>query len=176
MRIVSSNITGLDLHTTENPWRPDFGLNLDRSELVLRKFRAILNKITPQTFELFAEAVNGLPVDSSFGLIRQILDLIYEKAVEESFYCLLYARICKNLLDRRVEDEDGREVLFHQLLLNRCQTKFDADIYQDLELELRNQEISAHPEEVHQVRSLAELDERKRLARRKALGNIRSIS
>src|SRR5690349_14784265 len=120
MRIeLSSPITGLDLHTTVNPWRPDLGhgQGLDMNEQVLRKFRAILNKITPQTFDLFAETVNSLPVDSSFELIRSILDLIYEKAVDEAIYCLLYARICKNLMDRKVRDDDGREVLFHQLLL-----------------------------------------------------------
>lgn len=58
--------------------------------------RAILNKITPQTFEKLTRDIVGVPVKSSTYL-ECLTEIIFEKAIYEQKFSNLYALLCSEL-------------------------------------------------------------------------------
>ncbi|EDO32341.1 predicted protein, partial [Nematostella vectensis] len=90
---------------------------------VMRKFRGILNKITPQNFKKLVEQVMNLEIDTAEKL-EGIIDIVFEKAIREPRYCVVYANLCHCLLPIKVSFEN-KELVFKTILLNKCQKKFD---------------------------------------------------
>ncbi|KAK2594218.1 hypothetical protein QQS21_008060 [Conoideocrella luteorostrata] len=110
-------------------------------EMVQRKVKAALNKMTPENFDKIANQIliiAGQSKDESDGrTLRQVIQLTFEKATDESHWASMYARFCKRMLenmsadvrDERIKDKNGNIVsggnLFRKYLLNRCQEEFE---------------------------------------------------
>lgn len=110
-------------------------------EMVQRKVKAALNKMTPEKFDRIAEqilAIASQSKDESDGrTLRQVIQLTFEKATDESHWASMYAKFCKRMLetmspdvrDERIKDKNGNIVsggnLFRKYLLNRCQEDFE---------------------------------------------------
>ncbi|GAB0135569.1 hypothetical protein EsDP_00003902 [Epichloe bromicola] len=110
-------------------------------ELVQRKVKAALNKMTPEKFDKIADqilAIAGQSKDESDGrTLRQVIQLTFEKATDEAHWASMYAKFCKRMLenmsadvrDERIKDKSGNIVsggnLFRKYLLNRCQEEFE---------------------------------------------------
>lgn len=91
------------LHEAENAWRParfavgDNATDDDRkTELLYKKVRGILNKLTPQKFDTLLGKIKGLDIDNQDRL-QGVIDLVFEKAVDEPNFSVAYARMCKEL-------------------------------------------------------------------------------
>ncbi len=86
----------VELHQTENAWKPDKlksdGTTEESDPLVEleRKVRAILNKLTPQNFNTLVERFKELPITNERQL-NSCIELIFEK-VRSHFLSLLYCR------------------------------------------------------------------------------------
>lgn len=86
----------VELHTTENAWKPqplskkreNGGNDENASEELAKKVRAILNKLTPQKFDTLMKRFDDLTVDTEDKL-RMCIKLIFEK-VSKSSLCVLY--------------------------------------------------------------------------------------
>ncbi|KAL6226111.1 hypothetical protein ACLB2K_000076 [Fragaria x ananassa] len=150
----------------EVPWSARRGTLSDKDR-VLKTVKGILNKLTPEKFDL----LKGQLVDSgitSADILKDVIELIFDKAVLEPTFCPMYALLCSDLNERLPrfpsEEPDGKEITFKRVLLNNCQEAFDgAD-------KLR--------EEVRQMTAPEQEMERKdkeRLAKIRTLGNIRLI-
>ena len=63
-----------------------------------KKVRSILNKLTPQKFNTLLQQMRSLKIDTPERL-RGAIDLIFEKALDEPNYCVVYARFCRQLSD-----------------------------------------------------------------------------
>jgi translation initiation factor 4G len=129
-----ASITG----TNRNAPLPDGRLAPD---MVQRKVKASLNKMTPEKFDKIADdilAIAGQSKDESDGrTLRQIIALTFEKACDEAHWASMYAKFCKRMLetmstdikDENVVDKLGKPVvggaLFRKYLLNRCQEEFE---------------------------------------------------
>lgn len=69
--------------------------------------------------------------------LRQVIQLTFEKATDESHWASMYAKFCKRMLDtmssdirdENILDKAGQVVsggaLFRKYLLNRCQEEFE---------------------------------------------------
>ncbi|TDZ18641.1 Eukaryotic translation initiation factor 4 gamma [Colletotrichum orbiculare MAFF 240422] len=110
-------------------------------EMVQRKVKAALNKMTPEKFDKIADqilAIAGQSKDETDGrTLRQVIQLTFEKATDEAHWASMYAKFCKRMLDtmspeirdENIKDKNGVVVsggaLFRKYLLNRCQEEFE---------------------------------------------------
>ncbi|KAJ5673794.1 hypothetical protein N7462_009233 [Penicillium macrosclerotiorum] len=110
-------------------------------DVVQRKVKAALNKMTPEKFDRIAsqilEIVSQSKDESDGRTLRQVIQLTFEKATDEAHWAPMYAKFCKSMLesmsaeikDENIRDKNGNIVtggsLFRKYLLNRCQEEFE---------------------------------------------------
>lgn len=110
-------------------------------DVVQRKVKSHLNKMTPEKFDKIADQVLEIAAqskDESDGrTLRQVIQLTFEKATDEAHWASMYAMFCKRMLesmsvdikDENIKDKHGAVVtggnLFRKYLLNRCQEEFE---------------------------------------------------
>lgn len=144
---------GMDLKpitTSSTGWKP---MSLARSsgqsaevdymapDVVQRKVKAALNKMTPENFEKISKQILEIAAQSKDETdgrtLRQVIQLTFEKATDEAHWAAMYAKFCKRMLenmspevkDVTITDKNGNVVsggaLFRKYLLNRCQEDFE---------------------------------------------------
>ncbi|KAJ5176192.1 uncharacterized protein N7482_002069 [Penicillium canariense] len=110
-------------------------------DVVQRKVKAALNKMTPEKFDRISaqilEIVSQSKDESDGRTLRQVIQLTFEKATDEAHWAPMYAKFCKSMLesmsgeikDENIRDKNGNIVtggsLFRKYLLNRCQEEFE---------------------------------------------------
>ncbi|KAB5570758.1 hypothetical protein GE09DRAFT_957201 [Coniochaeta sp. 2T2.1] len=110
-------------------------------EMVQRKVKAALNKMTPEKFDKISDqilTIAGQSKNEQDGrTLRQVIQLTFEKATDEAHWASMYAKFCKKMLetmsseirDEGILDKNGNVVsggaLFRKYLLNRCQEEFE---------------------------------------------------
>ncbi|GAB4853645.1 Eukaryotic translation initiation factor isoform 4G-1 [Ancistrocladus abbreviatus] len=166
---ISSNQVGGPtpaLIKAEVPWAARRG-NLSDKERVLKTVKGILNKLTPEKFDLLKGQLIDAGITSA-DILEDVISLIFDKAVLEPTFCPMYAQLCFDLNEKLPpfppEEPGGKEITFKRVLLNNCQEAFEgAD-------KLRA--------EVRQMMSPDQESERRgkeRLIKLRTLGNIRLI-
>lgn len=87
--------------------------------------RGILNKLTPEKFQKLSDDLLGLQLDSD-KVLKGVILLIFEKALDEPKYSSMYAQLCKRLSEEAPNFEPpGLPCTFKLLLLNKCRTEFE---------------------------------------------------
>ena len=110
-------------------------------DMVQRKVKAALNKMTPEKFEKISGDILNIAMQSKDEqdgrTLRQVIQLTFEKACDEAHWASMYAKFCKRMLeemsqeikDDTIHDKSGAPVvggaLFRKYLLNRCQEEFE---------------------------------------------------
>ncbi|KAF1830689.1 hypothetical protein BDW02DRAFT_89053 [Decorospora gaudefroyi] len=110
-------------------------------DMVQRKVKAALNKMTPEKFDKISDQILEIAAQSKDETdgrtLRQVIQLTFEKACDESHWSSMYAKFCSRMLqtmshdikDENVRDKHGHPVvggaLFRKYLLNRCQEEFE---------------------------------------------------
>lgn len=61
-----------------------------------KQFRGILNKLTPQKFDTLIEKVKNLEINNQKRL-EGVIDLVFEKAIDEPNFSKAYAAMCNKL-------------------------------------------------------------------------------
>lgn len=143
---------GMDLkpiQVTASGWKPTSIMNKSQAaagghlepEMVQRKVKAALNKMTPENFAKISDQIlaiaNQSKNENDGRTLRQVIQLTFEKATDESHFSSTYAKFCKHMLDQMspeikddaIKDKHGNVVnggnLFRKYLLNRCQEEFE---------------------------------------------------
>ena len=150
----------------------------DELEDLNKKVLAILNKPTRSKFEI-EKLLSDLTIDTEVKL-QNLMELIFEKAVDEPSFSAAYAGICKTLEYKQVPTAEatpiGPFVKFRKLLLNRVQVEFNKDYMDSVDKAGYDRQMAdpnLSEEEKKQVKAVYEASEMK--ARRRSLGNIRFI-
>ncbi|KAL9104741.1 MAG: hypothetical protein Q9163_000353 [Psora crenata] len=117
------------------------GDGLMAPDVVQRKVKSNLNKMTPNNFDRISSQILAIAhqsKDETDGRsLRQVIQLTFEKATDEAHWAEMYAQFCKRMLesmspeikDENILDKKGEVVvggaLFRKYLLTRCQTEFE---------------------------------------------------
>ncbi|KAF8400501.1 hypothetical protein HHK36_013799 [Tetracentron sinense] len=150
----------------EVPWSARKG-NLSEKERVLKTVKGILNKLTPEKFDL----LKGQLIDSGIttpDILEGVILSIFEKAVLEPTFCHMYALLCSDLNEKLPpfpsDEPGGKEITFRRILLNICQEAFEgAD-----KLRAEIKQMTAPEQELERTG-------KERMVKLRTLGNIRLI-
>ncbi|KAJ8985507.1 hypothetical protein NQ317_015051 [Molorchus minor] len=149
-----------------------------KTEELYKKVRGVLNKLTPQKFDTLLSQIKSLQIDTAERL-QGVIDLVFEKAVDEPNFSVAYALMCKELATLQfvipVLKENPEYVNFRKLIITRCQMEFEK---QSVDESVRNEkvkEIDACPDPEKKKDLQFELEEHDRRLRMKSVGNIRFI-
>lgn len=139
------------LETSATGWKPrslgqapGSNVGLDgymEADVVQRKVKAALNKMTPEKFDRISDQILEIAAqsknESDGRTLRQVIQLVFEKATDEAHWASMYAKFCYKMLstmspeikDEGIKDKNGNVVtggnLFRKYLLNRCQEEFE---------------------------------------------------
>ncbi|TFK50969.1 ARM repeat-containing protein [Heliocybe sulcata] len=133
------------LQASANRWVPQSSarkpVNDDSPEVVDRKVRGLLNKLTMERFESISDQIigwaNKSEKEKDGRTLIQVIRLVFEKATDEAAWSEMYARLCRKMMEQispDVQDEgirnaEGKPItggqLFRKYLLNRCQEDFE---------------------------------------------------
>ncbi|XP_035760540.1 eukaryotic translation initiation factor 4 gamma 3 isoform X6 [Neolamprologus brichardi] len=173
----------VQLKKSENAWKPGMKREslaedpeIQRTQELFRKVRSILNKLTPQKFNQLMKQVTDLTIDTEERL-KGVIDLVFEKAIDEPSFSVAYGNMCRCLATLRVQmtDKPNTTVNFRKLLLNRCQKEFEKDKVDDVVFERKQKELDSAASVTERERLQEELEEAKDKARRRSIGNIKFI-
>nr|XP_055040425.1 eukaryotic translation initiation factor 4 gamma 3 isoform X2 [Misgurnus anguillicaudatus] len=181
--IVNVSVDDVQLKKAENAWKP--GMKREsavddpealKTQELFRKVRSILNKLTPQMFHQLMKQVADLTINTEERL-KGVIDLVFEKAIDEPSFSVAYANMCRCLATLKVptSDKPNTSVNFRKLLLNRCQKEFERDKVDDVVLEKKQKELDLATSPTERERLQEELEEAKDKARRRSTGNIKFI-
>jgi translation initiation factor 4G len=130
------------LQATENRWdRKALQVDADSPEMVDRKVKGLLNKLTMEKFDSISDQIiswaNRSEKEKDGRTLIQVIRLVFEKATDEATWSEMYARLCRkmmeqissNVQDDGIKNNEGKPIaggqLFRKYLLNRCQEDFE---------------------------------------------------
>ncbi|TFK74623.1 hypothetical protein BDN72DRAFT_788870 [Pluteus cervinus] len=131
------------LQATANRWdrKAIAGGDPDSPELVERKVKGLLNKLTMEKFDSISDQIidwaNKSEKEKDGRTLIQVIKLVFEKATDEATWSEMYARLCRKMMEQissKVQDDgikntEGKPIaggqLFRKYLLNRCQEDFE---------------------------------------------------
>ncbi|KAK2588140.1 hypothetical protein KPH14_004191 [Odynerus spinipes] len=175
------------LRETENAWRPTRLKQLNvseeeaKTEALYKRVRSVLNKLTPQKFNTLIEQVRSLQIDTQERL-QGVINLVFEKAVDEPSFSVAYALMCKELAMMEASDSDKSgdkstesSVNFRKLILSRCQKEFEKNPIDEVSRASKLKEIEECTDPEKKKDLQVQLEEEERRIRIKSVGNIRFI-
>ncbi|KHN78813.1 Eukaryotic translation initiation factor 4 gamma 3, partial [Toxocara canis] len=133
-----------------------------------KDIRGLLNKITPSTFEALSTDFLAFKVYQNKEQMSEVIDIIFDKAVEEPKFCPLYSDLCKKQVVEESQESGKSE--FRSGILTRCQQTFETK-RQD-EINKKRAEAEAEPDEKKQKELKLEVMEMEAKERRRMFGNI----
>jgi len=134
----------------------------ERQDIIFRKVRGILNKITPETFDKLSKELINVGLDSPRTL-RGVIYLLFDKALKDLKYSSLYAKLCQELSEKapNFEQESGPNT-FCKFLISKCEDEFERRRKATEDFDSKN-ELT---DEEYELRAIA---------KQKMLGNIKFI-
>ncbi|KAF0547901.1 ARM repeat-containing protein [Gigaspora margarita] len=110
-------------------------------EIVQRKVKVLLNKLTLEKFDSISDQIIDYANKSKFEkdgcILKEVIRLIFEQFCDEPSFSKMYAQLCRKIMetidpeivDKNVTNSEGKFVqgatLFRKYLLNRCQKDFE---------------------------------------------------
>lgn len=187
------------LNESANAWKPTFMASSPDSdenniEMLCKKVRGILNKLTPEKFEPLLEQIQALNIGTQEKL-TSVISLVFEKAIDEPNFAEAYAMLCKNLTKpieeaEKKEREDGKnmgdkpseqkaQLTFKKELVNKCQKEFDNHVADENAMQTKltpfKNDLNNCTDPNRKMELRAQLDEEERKLRRRSVGTVRFI-
>ncbi|XP_043067745.1 uncharacterized protein eIF4G2 isoform X1 [Drosophila bipectinata] len=133
IRVQLSLKEEIKLSECENAWQPETLRRMSMAtgqeedtdvEGVIKKVRGILNKLTPDNFEVLLKEMSSIKMDNEAKMTNVML-LIFEKTISEPNFAPTYARFCKVLFH---EIKAENKSLFTSSLITRIQHEFESNV------------------------------------------------
>ncbi|XP_053593767.1 uncharacterized protein LOC103573883 isoform X2 [Microplitis demolitor] len=175
----------VELHTAKNAWKPSVSkkntLVLDEDEktqLLYKKVRSVLNKLTPEKFDKLVGQVRELEIDTQEKL-QGVINLVFDKAIDEPNFAKAYVMMCSELALMKVDASNEeitsqgtktKEVDFRRLLIIRCQTEFEKTAVDEATREEKVEEIENCTDATKKKELQLSLEESDYLTRRRSVG------
>ncbi|KAL7871167.1 hypothetical protein SRHO_G00086640 [Serrasalmus rhombeus] len=142
----------------------------EHHDAIFRKVRGILNKLTPEKFDKLCLELLNVGVDSKL-VLKGVILLIVDKALEEPKYSSLYAQLCLRLAEDapnfdsppEIQTTQKQSTTFRRLLITKLQDEF----------ENRTKNVEIYDKKDSPLTS--EEEEQRAIAKIKMLGNIKFI-
>ncbi|XP_052245619.1 eukaryotic translation initiation factor 4 gamma 1-like [Dreissena polymorpha] len=155
------------LHKAENAWKPGHlkprkDADVDEATELYKKTRSILNKLTPQTFQVLISKMkqNALKIDTESKL-QGVIDIVFEKAISESNYSS--------------DSNPNEKVNFRAVLLSRCQREFENDKSSEAGCVNNLVHVAKCDNSTKKVELKQTLEPNESKAKNKSLGNVRFV-
>ncbi|XP_018114761.1 eukaryotic translation initiation factor 4 gamma, 2 S homeolog isoform X1 [Xenopus laevis] len=172
-RWVPSRSTKRDVNSTNNSANTALSSSSEkeRHDAIFRKVRGILNKLAPEKFDKLCLELLNVGVDSKL-ILKGVILLIVDKALEEPKYSSLYAQLCLRLAEEApnfdgpsADGQPGQKqsTTFRRLLISKLQDEF----------ENRSRNVEVYDKRDSPL--LPEEEEQRAIAKIKMLGNIKFI-
>ncbi|EDW81282.2 uncharacterized protein Dwil_GK11981 [Drosophila willistoni] len=184
IRVQLSLKEEIKLSECENAWQPETlrrtstTSNADEDEnveAVLKKVRGILNKLTPDNFDVLLKEMSSIKMDNEAKMTNVML-LIFEKTISEPNFAPTYARFCKVLFH---EIKAENKSLFTSSLITRIQHEFESNVNdanaKAKKLQPTMQLISECTDVSRKSELRAEMEDLEYQFRRRAWGTVRFI-
>lgn len=171
------------LNEVDSAWKPARFRqeNTDEEELktqeLYKTFRGILNKLTPQKFDTLLDKIKSLEINNQKRL-EGVIDLIFEKAIDEPNFSEAYAAMCNRLSQLKVPADNVSNtdqcVNFRTLIINKCQKQFEAENVDTHIVEIEKA-IADCTDPLKKKELQLTLEDEQRKTRMRSIGNIRFI-
>uniref|UniRef100_A0A8C4ZZL3 Eukaryotic translation initiation factor 4 gamma 2 n=1 Tax=Gadus morhua TaxID=8049 RepID=A0A8C4ZZL3_GADMO len=153
------------------PSRQDALNEKGRHDKTFRKVRGILNKLTPEKFDKLCLDLLNAGIESKV-VLKGIILLIVDKALEEPKYSLLYAQLCLRLAEEAPNfDSSSPEIQTTQ----KQSTTFRRILLSNLQEEFENRAKNVEMYDKQDGPLTTEEEEQRTIAKIKMLGNIKFI-
>ena len=179
--LVMRKLTDVDPHQDQEPKNSlmetvQDPMQVEEMVKVKEGVSAILDNLSPQTFEISVEKFRALPITKQTHL-QECVELIVEKAVNELGSSVACARMCQVLQMKKVlaENSETETVNFRKLLISRCQKEFDRDYMEGLDRDKYLAEMAAAQTDDERKQVEAEFEQMEMQLRKRSLGNIRFL-
>ncbi len=113
----------------KNNWVMNNKFDKTDDDKLYSQIRSILNKLSDSNFNQLVGEFIQLDIKNRDHLLN-LVDIIFKKAIVESKFNAIYAKLCFELASYYIE-EDSRKIYFRELLLNKCQKMFEEGVSLD---------------------------------------------
>ncbi|CAH0746082.1 unnamed protein product [Diatraea saccharalis] len=148
-----------------------------KTQEVYKKFRGILNKLTPQKFDTLLKKVQHLEINNQKRL-EGVIDLVFEKAIDEPNFSKAYAEMCNKLSTLKVPADNAANpeqcVNFRALIISKCQNQFETHKVDENIIKLEK-ELAECSDPAKKKELQVQLEEENRRLRMRSVGNVRFI-
>ncbi|CAJ0952802.1 unnamed protein product, partial [Mesorhabditis belari] len=170
------------LRRTENAWKADKKTKgsseaEDAKKMqILKDVRALMNKVTPTTQKLLTQEFLSFEVSIDPAVLKDVIEIIFDKAVEEPKFCPMYSEICKAQVDLELSKKAGSIASpFRNAVLTRSQQTFETAKVEDDARKTRLEEIESETDDRKKSQLVLALQEYDAKIRRRRFGNITFI-
>ncbi|CAF2033912.1 unnamed protein product, partial [Rotaria magnacalcarata] len=171
----SKRETEIDLSTKSGSCNRVDQAKVDANNKFLHDVKAILKKLTSKTYQKTQKKLEALEIDC-YERLEGMITIFFSKAVDDSTFSLLYAKLCKQFQKTQVtvQGRDGKLITyyFRQILLTRCQKEFESDYREEIECEKRKAEIDSLTDNTKRKEEAEKLEKDLLKGKRRKLGNI----
>lgn len=181
------------LNETDNAWVPSFRRaegksnaepeendTLASNELLFKRVRGVLNKLTPERFNTLFEEINNFNIETTERL-NGVISLVFEKAIDEPHFSVAYAQLCGKLSESlaTLEADAGAKTAFKKTLITKCQNEFEKHVVNEQIIANKLAPFLAKVNETDdpdkKLEYKANLEEEERKLRRRSVGTVRFI-
>lgn len=118
---VETNIFIEPLIKSENAWK--LIKSVDENEIILKNVKGILNKLSKDNFTNLSKKLYDIDIDNH-QLVRDVIEFIFTKAINEPCFGEVYAELCKCLSTKNYCDNT---LNFKREILAQCQKEFEKE-------------------------------------------------
>ncbi|XP_025421223.1 eukaryotic translation initiation factor 4 gamma 1-like [Sipha flava] len=173
-----------DLKTCSNPWTPSClkgkrahcqTSNYDeaQTEEIEKKFRSILNKITPENMVPLTNSILSLSINTDHRL-KKVIDILFQKAINEPHFTPQYAYICMEMNNKDINAKVKTTTSsFKTLIILCCEDRFNSMHVHEQELTKSLKEIKDCKDQDDKEKMQSKYDRDEKIHRERSVGNCR---